>query len=273
MKDLCTIETVAFVLRLVLQKLPSLTFTSQFFKHLAAWISEGPLQDNALHSLKIKLIDALGSVAGWTPCQTYVSVGAIMTAAIKTLSSAESSLFNSISRITNHCQCPTSTRLYNQPTLYLEERITNSTLSVQAALTHVVGYNCKMPYNCSSCGEKPTEHSKLYTRIQTVVYIFAGSLELPKILVIELGRHKQLFTSEQLKIEQLISIMDKTYSLLAVLMCDGSHTTCYFWHEGTMYFYDGMLNNGMAIPSSETLSASTKRKHYDHLVYIQCEVS
>jgi hypothetical protein len=160
MKDLCTIETVAFVLRLVLQQMPSLTFMSDFFQCLSAWITQGPLSENDLHKLKLNLITSIGSVAGWTPCKTYVSIGAIMTAAINTLSPAESSFFSSISRVTSNCQCPTTTKLFHQPILYVEERITDSTLSLQAALTHIVDYNCQMPQHCSECDEKPVEHSK-----------------------------------------------------------------------------------------------------------------
>lgn len=149
-----------------MQKLPSLSFTSQFFQYLKSWIVQGPLTEAPLHKLKVDLIASIGKVAGWIPGTTYVSIGAIMTAAIKTLPQAELSLFNSISRITSYCKCPETTKLFHQPILYLEERLTNSTLSVQAALAHIVDYSAKMPDYCSNCGEKPTEQSESAAAVQ-----------------------------------------------------------------------------------------------------------
>lgn len=81
-----------------------------------------------------------------------------------------------------------------------------------------------------------------------------------------------MFTNELLKIEETLTVSGKTYHLLAALMCDGSHTTCYFQHTDALYCYDGMLNGGMATLAGETLNSSAHKKHYDHLVYI-CQVS
>lgn len=96
---------------------------------------------------------------------------------------------------------------------------------------------------------------------------------MSQILVIELGRHSTTFTNTSLNIEETLTIGHKTYDLLAVLLCTGSHTTCYFWSDSAMYFYDGMDNSGMAIPATELLNSSLKKKYYDHLVYVCREVS
>jgi len=72
MNDLCTIETVGFVLRLVLQRLPAHKFETAFFQLLTAWIQDGPLSNEDLHKLKVNLIKALGPVPGWIPCKTCV---------------------------------------------------------------------------------------------------------------------------------------------------------------------------------------------------------
>jgi hypothetical protein len=102
--------------------------------------------------------------------------------------------------------------------------------------------------------------------------LLEGSLDLPIILVIELGRHKRSVTNNSLYIEETLVVGGKRYDLLAALMCDGSHTTCYFWHSTSMYFYDGMMNNGMAFPVTESVNSSSKKNNYDHLVYICREV-
>ena len=166
MNDLCTIETVGFVLRLELQQLPTMSFKSDFFQHLTAWIFNGPLSSDDLHKLKLNLITSIGHVAGWIPCKTYVSIGAIMTAAIQTLSLAESSLFNSISTVTRKCHCSTTTKLFHQPILYIEEKLTNSTLSLQAALNHIVDYNVQMPGQCQDCGKTAVEHSEFNNKLR-----------------------------------------------------------------------------------------------------------
>ncbi len=160
MNDLCTIETVGFVLRLVLQKLPGHKFESDFFKLLTGWINNGPLSNERLHQLKLDLIDALGPVVGWVPCKTYVSIGAILTAAFKTLSIAESALFVSTLKVVSHCKCPTTTKLFHQVAVFVEEKLTDSTLSLQAALNHLADYNCQLPINCYDCGIQPVEHRK-----------------------------------------------------------------------------------------------------------------
>jgi len=56
MNDLCTIETVGFVLWLVLQRLPAHKFETAFFQLLTAWIQDGPLSNEDLHKLKVNLI-------------------------------------------------------------------------------------------------------------------------------------------------------------------------------------------------------------------------
>lgn len=108
--------------------------------------------------------------------------------------------------------------------------------------------------------------------IDLCLIVHLGTLDLSQILVIELGRHSTSFTNPSLNIEETLTISCKMYDLLAVLLCTGSHTTCYFWNDGSMYFYDGMHNNGNATPAAEVLNSSSKKKHYDHLVYIHREV-
>lgn len=160
MKDLCTIETVALVLRLTLQCIPDLQLTSNFFRLLATWIQFAPLSSSALHQLKVDLIEALGPVAGWTPCQSYVSIGAILSAAIKTLPTAEATLFCTSEEHRSNCRCPLTIKQFNNPTVYVAEKLSDSTLSVQASIHHLIDYCQKMPMPCEFCGEFAVEHRK-----------------------------------------------------------------------------------------------------------------
>ena len=83
-----------------------------------------------------------------------------MTAAIKTLSQPESTLFCSTLKVITHCNCPTTTKLFHQAVVFVEEKLSDSTLSLQAAMNHLADYNCKLPFNCQGCGVQPVEHRK-----------------------------------------------------------------------------------------------------------------
>jgi len=91
-------------------------------------------------------------------------------------------------------------------------------------------------------------------------------------LTVELGRHKRQFSNSNLVIEPVLTVKNCQYDLLAVLMCDGSHTTCYFMQQSAVYLYDGLLNEGIASPVPETLITSKSKIYYDHVVYLKRQV-
>ncbi len=99
-----------------------------------------------------------------------------------------------------------------------------------------------------------------------------GTLELPQVLTVELGRLKRQFSNPNITIEPVLTVNNCQYDLLAVMMCTGAHTTCYFVQQSVLYFYDGMQNEGIATPVAETLETSKSKIYYDHIVYLKRQV-